>query len=186
MKKIKIQSSEIRSWIQTVAAIVAIAGAIFAFNKAFENDKNLQYQISKLETIASESKIQTDLLRAERDSLTTRWKQQIRPVFEIECDFFSGGVDEIPAFLVNNGKIATDINVSQNNDNGFNVKIPFKNLGEGMKGKIFINFINKRTARPEQVDLDITLSFKDASGLICYQQIVIKKFAQTIEARMRL
>jgi hypothetical protein len=184
MKIIQINSEAIKSWIQTIASIIAIVGAIVAFYKAFDNDRVLQSQIENLQTIASESKIQTELLKAERDSMSIRWKQQIKPVFEIQCDFHSGGTNEIDALLVNNGKIATDIKVIDNNS-FFNVDIPFKNLGEGMKKTIYLNFKDKNITVPEDVDLEITISFKDASGTSCYQKIKIQKFVQSIEKRMR-
>lgn len=149
--------------------------------------------IKKLEVLVENSvkqdsliQNQIKLLKDERDTMTNRWKQQIKPVFEIECDEYGGGTSEIEAFLVNSGKIATDIKVIQNNDNGFNIDLPFKNLGEGGKDKIFINFKNRDISKPEEVDLNITLFYKDASGTIGSQQILINKFVQTIEKVMRI
>lgn len=179
----KISWNKIGSIIQNVSSFLAIPGTIFAFVIAFSNDDDLQKQISNLQTIANESQKQTELLKAERDSLAIRWKQQIKPVFEIECDFHSGETKEIEALLVNNGKIATDIKVIHNS--GFSVYIPLNNLGEGMKMKIILNLIDENTLNPENVDLEINLTFKDASGSDCYQNIIIKDFIKNIERKMR-
>ena len=186
MKKLKKEEWLYKhSWVQTIAAILAIPSAIIAFIIFFRKDENLQKQINKLEAIAIESKHQTKLLEAERDSLTNRWRLQILPVFEIECNEYNGGYSEIEAFLVNSGKIATDIKVI--NSNGFSIEdIQFKSLGEGMKGKIFLNFKNTEILAPENVDLDLTLSFKDASGTICFQKILIKEFGKSVQKRMKV
>ena len=179
----KIPWNKIGSIIQNVSSFLAIPGTIFAFVVAFSNDDDLQKQISNLQTIANESQKQTELLKAERDSLAIRWKQQIKPVFEIECDFHSGGANEIEAFLVNSGKIATNIKVIHNS--GFMMDIPFNNLGEGMKGKILLNFIDKDVSNPGNVDLYIELSFEDASGATCFQTFKMKDFIKNIERKMR-
>jgi hypothetical protein len=174
---------KISNYVLTFSQILAIPGTILAFYLAFKEDNKLQKQITDLQTIADESQKQTKLLTGERDTLAIRWKQQIKPVFEIECDYHSGGTSEIEALLVNSGKIATDIKVIQNS--GFTVNIPFNNLGEGMKMKILLDFIDKDTLNPENVDLEIKLSFKDASGANCYQIIIVKDFIKNVELKMR-
>lgn len=173
----KIPWNKIGSIIQNVSSFLAIPGTIFAFVLAFRNDDDLQKQISNLQTIADESQKQTELLIAERDSLAIRWKQQIQPVFEIECDYLGGY--EIEANLINSGKVATDIKVIEITD--FRIEIPFKNLGEGMKGKCFIIVPEIPWSEARYLDLYLKLSFKDVTGNVNFQTIEINDFIDTLE-----
>jgi hypothetical protein len=170
-----------------VSAILTLIIGIFTFWLMIKYGENKE-MINRLEVLVKNSEKQDSLiqnqiqlLKAERDSMEIRWRQQIKPDFAIECDEYFWGGSEIEGFLVNDGKIATDIKVIENYNNGFNVNIPFKDLGEGMRKKIVINFKNQKDiTNPEDVNLDITLSFKDASGTICYQRIAINKLIKTV------
>lgn len=187
--------TKITDWIQALAAVISIPAAIFAFFTFFQNDKDLQRQITNLDTIARQSIIQTKILadqvkilNEERDfqikqndvTLSHR-KTEIEPKLIIEFDNYSG--DIISANLINNGKSARIIKIKEKKNNGFLIDIPFQYIGEGKEKQIYFRFKNPDVQ--ENTVLDFTLIYEDIDKKILSKDFHFSDIHKIIENRYK-
>lgn len=99
----------ITDWIQAIASIIAVIGAIAAFYNLFKKDKQKQMQIEKLTDIAISLDSQYQLL-------LTQFKFNLRPCFEINKAIREGNKASLT--LKNKAEAASHISykIIPNND----------------------------------------------------------------------
>lgn len=202
--KKKKDKSTITDWIQAVMTIIgtlfALVGLIIAWTSLTKNDVDLQSQINKLDTVASQSLEQTKLLteqvvlfKEELDfqkqqhelSITNR-KTEIEPKLTIELEDFNG--DIVSAKLINNGKSAKILKFIEKNPNDFIIDIPFQYIGEGKEKYISFRYKNSRSSDDKTI-LNFTLVFEDIDGkvhskdykFINIDQLIDEKYKNTIQ-----
>lgn len=170
--KAKKSKPNITDWIQSVMAVFgtlfALVGLILAWSSLTKSDADLQHQISKLDTIATQSLEHTRLLtkqlaffKEELDfhklSLSHR-KKEVEPKLIIELEDYNG--DIVTAKLINNGKIARIIKIVENKPNDFIIDIPHVYIGESKELPISFRYKNTQEGNNNAI-LNFTITYED-------------------------
>lgn len=161
----------IKDWVQIAGTLAAIIGLIWSIYHSNKNDIVLQAQINHLDTIAEQSRIQTEklqkqvqILKEEKEFLyeqfeiqTKRRKLEIKPKLSISLIRYDG--QHVFGKLINNGGKAELIKIIPRKDNNMEIEVPFKEIGRGKSRKIYFKPRNE-----ENPVIDFKMILKDIEG----------------------